>query len=242
MDPTPETFLDSIKAVWPAAVPAIVAITAVIVKFKPLVAWLPKIWRIANALLVGPTKILERMDEQDKKRLQDQEIVIKRLDEQDKKIVENLATVIARLDNQDGKLKELVHNGGGSLKDAVVSISNQISILDKKCNVLFEASGKAVYECDKNGDCIWANKNLLRIYGLDFSDMIGKKWLAALHPDDVEKTVEHFDYCLKNKTPYRARYRIIKEGQIINVETTAIISKNAKDEVTGVVGEVRVLD
>lgn len=249
MEPPPESVLESIKNIWPAAVPAVAAIIAVAVKFKPIIAWMPKLYALLSTLVTGPAKIiqtqeiiLKRLDAQEAKALESQEGVLKRLTEQDAKISENLTTVIKRLDNQDEKLKELVHNGGSSLKDAVVGISNQISILDKKCNVLFESSGKAVYECDKNGDCIWINKALANLYGMDQSSVLKKGWLACVHPDDVEKTVEHFNYCLKNKTPYRARYRIIRDEQVINVETTAIISKNAKDEVTGVVGEVRIIE
>lgn len=246
MEPPPESILDTVKAIWPALGAILAGIVAVAIKFKPIVAWLPKIWELGQTIVMGPKKIgesvdllLKKFDEQEAKILSNQENVLKRLGEQDAKIVENLAIVIKRLDEQDVKLlamsKELTSNGGSSIKDHIKETYN-LAILNQAVNKAnFYNNPIPSFECEPlQGLCVSTNAALSEQWGMSHEEMIGKNWLSAIVGDAKDKNQiwENYQESLKLGVPYSAEYHIYnkhsKERITVLVSVTPLKDSKGK--------------
>ncbi|MEH1817830.1 MAG: ATP-binding protein [Nostoc sp.] len=78
---------------------------------------------------------------------------------------------------------------------------------EERYRYLAEAIPQLVWTTKPNGECDFFNQNWCDYTGLTFEQSLGSGWLAALHPDDVQRADKVWSDAVKNSTIYNNEYR-----------------------------------
>ncbi|MEH1815857.1 MAG: ATP-binding protein [Nostoc sp.] len=78
---------------------------------------------------------------------------------------------------------------------------------EERYRYLAEAIPQLVWTTKPNGECDFFNQNWCDYTGLTLEQSLGSGWLAALHPDDVQRADKVWSDAVKNSTIYNTEYR-----------------------------------
>lgn len=78
---------------------------------------------------------------------------------------------------------------------------------EERYRYLAEAIPQLVWTTKPNGECDFFNQNWCEYTGLTLEQSLGSGWLAALHPDDVQRSDKVWSDAVKNNTIYNNEYR-----------------------------------
>ncbi|MEH2371141.1 hybrid sensor histidine kinase/response regulator [Nostoc sp.] len=78
---------------------------------------------------------------------------------------------------------------------------------EERYRYLAEAIPQLVWTTKPNGECDFFNQNWCEYTGLTLEQSLGSGWLAALHPDDVQRADKVWSDAVKNSTIYNNEYR-----------------------------------
>ncbi|HEY9804730.1 MAG TPA: ATP-binding protein [Leptolyngbyaceae cyanobacterium] len=78
---------------------------------------------------------------------------------------------------------------------------------EERYRYLAEAIPQIVWTANANGDCDYYNQNWCDYTGLTLEQSLGSGWLAALHPEDVERSHEVWLKAVETGTLYENEYR-----------------------------------
>ena len=138
--------------------------------------------------------------------------------------------------------KEVTFNGGSSLKDEVYRISGET---DAFLAIKMNSDNEAVYICDRDGFCTFANDKLCELFGMNYHEMLGNGWLAAVGKNQYEKDRCYTEWrqSVEKSIPYSTEYTLInqKTHEEANCRTHAIAIYSRKGEILfykGVVAEI----
>lgn len=113
----------------------------------------------------------------------------------------------------------------------------KVEASDAKFKAYTQQSPIAIYTTNIQGDCIYANETWLNMTGMQLEEVLGKGWIKALHPDDLEHVTHNWNKSIKENGNWIYEYRFIdKKGKIIWVNGTAKKLYNKKNEHYGYLG------
>lgn len=129
------------------------------------------------------------------------------------------AEIISKLDKI---VAEVSPNGGSSLKDVVNRIeANQIKT-EERVRILLLDSADGIWESDKNGLCVWANRTLLNMMDLELNEILGNGWIVAIPEEQRTRVVTEWRRAVNDKREFRLDFPYqAKSGKIINVSCKA---------------------
>tara|TARA_R110002051_G_scaffold99857_1_gene170244 strand:- start:49566 stop:53987 length:4422 start_codon:yes stop_codon:yes gene_type:complete len=108
---------------------------------------------------------------------------------------------------------------------------------DAKFKAYTEQSPIAIYTTNVDGDCIYANETWLQMTGMSLKEALGKGWIKALHPDDLDHVNHNWYTSIKSNGKWAFEYRFVnKEGKVTWVRGTAKELFNEKKELDGYLG------
>ncbi|MGH7884371.1 MAG: GAF domain-containing protein, partial [Thermodesulfobacteriota bacterium] len=117
--------------------------------------------------------------------------------------------------------------------DIAFSKSRQSKILresEERYRSLVENTSDLIAEVDFEGKLIFVNKSCCNFLGFGFYDLLEKKILDFIHPDDAAKFSLKFDYTKKSNVSQNCEFRLKKNGKWLFVESTITFAKNFKGE------------
>jgi len=80
--------------------------------------------------------------------------------------------------------KELTHNGGASLKDAVRRIETSIHVNNNKFRSYLSLQKQPIWESDADGNCEWVNDAYTRITGYSLDHLKNRGWMMIVKRDE----------------------------------------------------------
>lgn len=104
--------------------------------------------------------------------------------------------------------REMSPNGGTSLKDQVTNIDQSLTIVRHHQRILHDADTHGIFECDAEGQCLYANPALAALFGLEREELLGSGWLSALPPGTRIDQWELWQDAVKHDIPYASTYEI----------------------------------
>ncbi len=108
---------------------------------------------------------------------------------------------------------------------------------DAKFKSYTEQSPIAIYTTNIDGDCIYANETWQKMAGMSLKDALGKGWINALHPDDLEHVQKNWYKSVKSNGKWSYEYRFIDKKQNVTwINGTAKELYNDKNELIGYLG------
>jgi PAS domain S-box-containing protein len=136
--------------------------------------------------------------------------------------------------------KELVPNGGKSLRDAIDEIERRGIITDGLVRTRFEGDTLASYECNAKGKCTYASTALADLFGINPEDFLGNGWLSAVKGQDERMRVwQNWQQAVAEGVPYSDTYQVVlPHGETIRVRTYTRAVKDKKGEVVCYFGVV----
>ena len=108
-------------------------------------------------------------------------------------------------------VKELIPNGGNSIKDAITRIDRQVDNNAARSKAIMSLMPQGIYECDTDGRCTAANLAICEMFGLDYTQMLGNGWLAAIEPGDRDRVLTVWLNAVNKGIPYESSYTIVNQ-------------------------------
>ena len=99
--------------------------------------------------------------------------------------------------------KEVVTNGGKSLKDTVNSLKvtcenieiNQ-KVIAQRARASLHYNDEALFELDREGKLVWTNEAFFVLTGQKLTDLQGFDWIVLIKEDERSDFLEEFNSCL----------------------------------------------
>lgn len=99
---------------------------------------------------------------------------------------------------------EITTNGGGSLKDAVCTLSGTCEriersqiIIEQRTKASLHYSETALFETDGEGHLVWTNEPFYHLTGMTLTDVEGFDWLSYIHENERDEFFQEFKSCLE---------------------------------------------
>lgn len=100
-------------------------------------------------------------------------------------------------------------NGGGSLYDRFTLMEGGIKAVGEKLRVeqssryfIWNNRPESLWECDSEGRCLWGNKALAEMFGIETASLRGYGWLQAVRHDYREKALKRWNESVASRIPY----------------------------------------
>ena len=141
-------------------------------------------------------------------------------------------------------VKELVPNGGNSIKDAITRIDRQVDSNAARSIAIMSLMPQGIYECDIEGRCTSANHSICEMFGLDYSQMLGNGWLAAVEPDDRDRVLSVWLNAVAKAIPYESSYVVVNQRDHTSkrYKTSAKPMIGSKGNILGYYGVIEPVD
>jgi PAS domain S-box-containing protein len=119
----------------------------------------------------------------------------------------------------------------------ILKAKEKIESNELKFKSYTENSPITIYTTNLEGEWIYVNQNWTEMTGMSPEESLGKRWMNALHPNDVELVRDKWFGSLASRGKWKYEYRFIsKTGEILWVEGTARELFNDKNELIGHLG------
>ena len=142
------------------------------------------------------------------------EDIHERLERQEKhdKLIENVDWITA----------QLKPNGSSSIKDSLNRLENEVHIISQRQRLQHQDSPQAIFETDKDGECIYVNRTYCKMVGKAFNEMIQRGWINVLHESTRNKVIDEWQYAVADKREFDLDYNLKDEdGHPISVHCIA---------------------
>jgi PAS domain S-box-containing protein len=83
------------------------------------------------------------------------------------------------------------------------------SLKDESFQEIADHAPVMLWRISPDFKCDWVNVEWLKYTGGSFEQQCGFAWLRYLHPDDAERTAEHFDLAFEARKPACIEFRLL---------------------------------
>ncbi|MDV2998728.1 MAG: Sensor histidine kinase RcsC [Chroococcopsis gigantea SAG 12.99] len=120
---------------------------------------------------------------------------------------------------------------------------NQKNIQEKERRYknLIETAPIAIFQTDKQGNCIYVNRYWREITDTTDSNTLGLglTWIELIHPDDLEAVSSNWVSSIKNERMFQQEFRfLLRDGSIRSVYAQAAPEYDGEGETIGYVGTI----
>ncbi len=112
--------------------------------------------------------------------------------------------------------------------------TKELSTKEAIWRTIMESAPVGIFQTDLIGNCVYANTKWCQITGLDFQDLILKKWESIIYVDDLVKVNQLLDMSQHQKQSIEFRLRNSK-GEMIWIEGVSSLIVNDQGKGTGFV-------
>jgi PAS domain S-box-containing protein len=127
-----------------------------------------------------------------------------------------------------------------SLKQALNAFAQTETALrdsEARFRSLSDASPIGIFQTDVRGYCSYTNARWQSLTGLSFQESLGEGWAKAIHPDDHEAVLAHWNQCVQEGREFEQQFRFLSpQGKICWVHARAAAIRNELGEIVGYVG------
>lgn len=65
-----------------------------------------------------------------------------------------------------------------------------------------------VWTSNSAGRCEYLSRRWMEFTGMTLEEDLGRGWMKAVHPDDLQATAQQWEQCIRNREPYRGEFRL----------------------------------
>ena len=140
----------------------------------------------------------------------------------------------------DEILIELRPNGGGSLRDSVNRIEDQVSYQNSARRTAMETSPVALVEADEHGNAIWTNTAHARLTGMSKHELLGNGWVNSIEASCRDRVEEAWNRAVAQERAFHdfVTYINATSGDCFVAEVTAHPIKTGNHKLRGYIAEI----
>lgn len=173
--------------------------------------------------------------------------IINPLIQKRKKLIENRKINSERMQDALSKLdlvlKEVLPNGGKSLRDTLNRVENNIYILNEKIDSLEEThrislnlQQIAYWVCGKQGEVVYTSPSMCKLIKRLESEMLGHGWLSCISPNDSKRIAEAWELSIEEGRTFDETYTFTSDQYSIKVRGIAYHKKDSQGKYIGSYG------
>lgn len=162
-------------------------------------------------------------------------------DEQMMESFNGLSDALTKLTDRLGSIEKTIAIQFTSLSAGLSDVSDNFTISEANLRMVMNGSPLAMWECDAQGHCKWANNALAALFDLTIGDITasgGKGWLKRVIPGHQQRVWQEFQSAIAADTPYVSSYAINPGGKLINVVARGEILRSKDGRILTVRGTV----
>ena len=159
---------------------------------------------------------------------------------------EKLARAISHIEKMSEKLthvsKELQPNGGGSIKDQIKQIANDVKIIRIEKDATFYLSKDPMFKTDDKGHYVAVNTSLCQLIGVTEGELLGLGWLNYISLEDKDRVWEEWENIIESGKEISTFFTIKnpESMEMIPVKCRAVINRSG-DSVISIIGSIEKL-
>ena len=156
---------------------------------------------------------------------------------------EKLARAISHIEKMSEKLthvsKELQPNGGGSIKDQIKQIANDVKIIRIERDATFYLSKDPMFKTDDKGHYVAVNTSLCQLIGVTEGELLGLGWLNYVSLEDRDRVWEEWENIIESGKEISTFFTIKnpESMEMIPVKCRAVINRSG-DSVISIIGSI----
>jgi PAS domain S-box-containing protein len=149
---------------------------------------------------------------------------------------DKIHSVVEKIDKIE---KEFAPNSGGSLKDQMNRLSVELSEVKQGQRAQMAYETNPVFESDKDGNCIYANRSYLRMLGVGMEEVEGHGWKSFIHPESRDLVFREWESAVKDHRDFKLTYKFLApDGHEICASCEAFAIKNDKKQLLKYIGTI----
>lgn len=135
--------------------------------------------------------------------------------------------------------KELQTNGGGSIKDQIKQIANDVKIIMIERDATFYLSKEPMFKTDDKGYYISVNTSLCNLIGAPEIELLGLGWLNYISLQDRDRVWEEWENIIESGKEISTYFTIKnpETTEMIPVKCIAVINKSG-NSVISIIGSI----
>ena len=135
--------------------------------------------------------------------------------------------------------KELQTNGGGSIKDQIKQIANDVKIIRIERDATFYLSKDPMFKTDDKGYYVAVNTSLCQLIGVTEGELLGLGWLNYISLEDRDRVWEEWENIIESGKEISTFFTIKnpESMEMIPVKCRAVINKS-EDSVVSIIGSI----
>lgn len=135
--------------------------------------------------------------------------------------------------------KELKPNGGGSIKDQVKQIANDVRIIRIERDATFHLAKEPMFKTDEKGYYVSCNSAFCSLMGVPEQEILGLGWLNFIVTEDKERVWEEWENIIESGKEISTYYTIKKPQtmDLIPVKCRAVINRDSSN-IVSIIGTI----
>jgi len=135
--------------------------------------------------------------------------------------------------------KELQTNGGGSIKDQIKQIANDVKIIRIEGDATFYLSKDPMFKTDDKGHYVAVNTSLCQLIGVTEGELLGLGWLNYISLEDRDRVGEEWENIIESGKEISTFFTIKnpESMEMIPVKCRAVINRSG-DSVISIIGSI----
>lgn len=135
---------------------------------------------------------------------------------------------------------EINNNGGKSIKDLVEKTNVNLQKLLATQEAMLSISEQAIFKCNEDGDCTFANESLCELYGAAMEDMLGFGWVNFIKESERDAAEKNWKRSIQHDRQITYSYTVVNgdTGKEIPCYYRAAIKRDAENKIISILGVV----
>ena len=140
----------------------------------------------------------------------------------------------------DNLTYQMNNDSGKSLIDLAQRMDKNIEKLTAVSEGLLMLNDQAIFRCDIDGRCVFANQALCELYGATREDMLGHGWLNFIKQSEREDAKKNWENSVENDNQVNYQYTVINGHTFTEIKCkyTAVIKRDEAHNIISILGIV----
>lgn len=109
------------------------------------------------------------------------------------------------------KLDRELKINGRRITSYVQELHRQSLMNTGRIRIILNSYPIGLYECNKDGECVWVNSSLCDLFGMESDEMLGHGWLTAVEESQRGLVLDNWMNAVKKDIPYSWGYNITNQ-------------------------------
>lgn len=162
---------------------------------------------------------------------------------QQEELLTNQTKIFTHIENMTEKIleisKELKPNAGGSIKDQVKQIANDVRVIRVERDATFHLAKEPMFKTDGKGYYISCNSSLCSLIGVSEQELLGLGWLNYISLEDKDRICEEWENIIESGKEISTYYTIKNPEtlELIPVKCRAVINRDSSN-IVSIIGTI----